>query len=221
MVNNCMALSKDEVKKIQTGGIDWAGQPLKVDGIMGPKTAWWKGILSLDPKRQEVLRLALGYHATNMGEKTGRNDGDFVDMLFKPVDLQKRGYSWCVAYISHCYRECGVTWPKYHVSAWSVIDWAKENNRLVEEPMPSDIEVFLYPKVKGEDWQGHGRIITAYDPVTKRTAGVDGNVQNLVRVGYRDPRPNRYFVRPLGFTANHGTLMMPTGLIDLDGLADR
>lgn len=217
-----MALSKDEVKTIQTGGIDWLGYPLVVDGIYGKKTAWWHGVTTLDQKRQEVQRLALGYHASNVGiETTGRNDGPFVDMLFKPVGLQKRGFPWCIAYVSHCYTQCNVPWPKYHVSAYQVIEWAKDNSKLVEEPLPSDLEIFLYPKVKDEDWKGHGRIITAYDPVTKRTAGVDGNVQNSVFCGYRDQRPDRYFVRPTGFTNKHGVLTMPTGLIDLDGLADR
>jgi hypothetical protein len=212
-------LTKDEVKKIQAGGIDWNGQPLKQDGDYGQRTKWWHGITTLDQKRQDVLKLALGYHAANMGEATGKNDGAFVDMLFKPVGL--RNLAWCLAFVSHCYTRCNVPWPKYHVSAYQVIQWAKENQKFVTEPMPGDLEVFLYEKVKGEDWKGHGRIVTGYDTITGRTAGVDGNVTNLVRVGFRDPRPDRFYVRPTGFTANHGTLVMPTGLVDLDGLADR
>jgi len=216
-----MTLTKQHVLDIQKNGIDWFGEPLARDGIYGPKTAWWEGILTLDPKRQAVLRLALGYHAVNAGEATGRNDGTFVDMLFEPVGMQKKGYAWCVAFISHCYRMCGADWPIYHTSAWQVIDWAKKNGKLVPEPLPGDAEVFLYPKVSGEDWKGHGRIVTGFDAKTGRTAGVDGNVENAVRVGYRDPRPNRFFVRPEGLTGTYGALVMPTKLVDLDGLADR
>jgi hypothetical protein len=212
-----MALTKDEVSKIQTGGIDWKGQPLVVDGIWGPRTAWWQGISSLGQKRQNVLRLALGYSASNIQfEKTGRNDSPFVDKLFEPVGLEGRGYPWCVSLVSFILRECEVPWPVYHVSAYRLIEWAKINNKIVDEPYPADIEVFLYPKIKGEDYKGHGRFVTAYDKKTKRTAGVDGNVQNSVFCGYRDSRPDRYFVRP-----DYEVLTMPTGLIDLDGLADR
>lgn len=217
-----MTLTKNEILTIQNNGIDWTGQPLVRDGIWGPKTAWWQGILSLDEKRQAVQRLALGYHASNVGiEATGHNDGPFVGMLFKPVGMQKRNLPWCIAYVSHIYRECGVPWPKYHTSAWQVIQWARENGKLVNNPLPSDLEVFLYPAVKGEDRKGHGRIITAYDVTTGRTAGVDANVENTIRIGYRDPRPERYFVRPNGFTSQSGVLTMPKNLIDLDGLGDR
>ncbi len=214
-------MTKDEIKTIQTGGIDWNGQPLIVDGTYGQKTAWWNGIKSLDQKRQDVLRLDLGYHAANMGEATGDNDGPFVNMLFKPVGMEGKHYAWCIALASYCYTKCGVIWPKYHTSAWQVIQWAKENAKTVTDPLPGDLEVFLYAKVAGEDWKGHGRIITGYDAATGRTAGVDGNITNMVRVGFRDPRPDRYFVRPAGLTTQHGTLTMPTGLTDLDGLADR
>lgn len=215
-----MVLTKQQIINLQSTGIDWFGNPLKPDGVLGPKTHWWQGITTLDQKRQDVIKLALGYHASNVGvELTGHNDGPFIDMLFEPVGL--KNLAWCIAFCSHVYRKCGVPWPKYHTSAWQVIQWAKENGRLIESPLPSDLEVFLYPAVRGEDRKGHGRIVLAYDATTGRTAGVDGNVQNTIRIGYRDPRPDRYFVRPNGFTAHHGQLTMPTGLVDLDGLADR
>lgn len=217
-----MNLSKNEIISIQSNGIDWAGQPLVKDGDYGPRTQWWNGILSLDSKRQAVQKLALGYHAANVGvELTGHNDGPFIDMLFKPVGMQEKGYPWCCALVSHVYRECGVAWPVYHTSAWQIIQWAKKNGKIVTSPLPSDIEVFLYPAVPGQDRKGHARIVTGYDIKTGRTAGVDGNVGNTIRVGYRDIRPERYFVRPNGLTHQSGALTMPANLIDLDGLLDR
>jgi hypothetical protein len=215
-------MTPEEVETIQDGGIDWLGRPLRVDGDYGPKTAWWHGITTLDKKRQEVQRLALGYHASNIVfEKTGRNDSEFIDKLFEPVGLQGRGYPWCCALVSHIMRECGVEWPKYHVSAWAIIDWAKRNNLIVEDPLPSDVEVFLYPKVKGEDRKGHGRIVSAWDKPNKISCGVDGNVQNSIRVGRRHERPERYFVRPAGFTDVHGVLTFPVNTVNLDQLGDR
>lgn len=212
-----MAFTKEQVLKIQENGIDWLGNPLVADGIYGAKTAWWHGISGLSQKRQDVLRLALGYHATDMGEATGRNDGEFVDTLFKPVGLQKRGFPWCVAFISHCLTKCEVPWPIYHVSAYNLIEWAKANNIIVEDPWPADLEVFLYPKVKGEDWRGHGRIVTGYSKKTGRTSGVDGNVNNSVYCGFRDVRPDRYFVRP----DYEAPLTLPIKLPDLDKYGDR
>jgi hypothetical protein len=211
-----------EIKLIQPNGIDWLGNPLKVDGITGPKTKWWQGILSLDLKRQNVLRLALGYHASNIVfEKTGRNDSEFVDKLFEPVGMQRKGYPWCCALVSHIMRECDVEWPKYHVSAWTIIDWAKRNNLIVEDPLPSDIEAYLYPKIKGEDRKGHVRIVSAWDKPNKISCGVDGNINNDIRVGRRHERPDRYFIRASNLTGSHGDLFFPVNTVNLDQLADR
>lgn len=217
-----MALTKEQVKQIQSqpGAIDWFGQPLKVDGDYGPKTRWWHYLTTIAPQRQAVVKLALGYHAMNVAEvPLGSNRGQMVDMFMAPTGL-KPGKPWCAGFVSHCLRKCNVTWPVYHASAWSVIDWAKKNGKLVEEPWIGDVEAFLYPQKPGEDRQGHVRIVTGYNLDTQVSYGVDGNVTNCVRVGTRHQRPERYFIRPGYEEIELIVKQLPTNMMALDNLGD-
>ncbi len=224
-------MTPDDIKEIQKNGIDWLGNPLVVDGKLGSKTNWWMGISSLSVKRQELIRILLGYHASNIVfEKTGKNDSDFVDMLFKPVGLQKKGYPWCAALVSHALQKCGIQAP-YLVSAYAYIEWGKGTSKMypsdkgclfVDTPLPGDIEAFLYPKKPGDTQiTGHVRTVLAFDPETKSTVGVDGNSSNDIRVGERHDRPQRYFIRVPGMGTEHGPLHYPKGTVDLDQLGDR
>lgn len=217
-------MTSAEIKAIQKSGIDWYGNPLKVDGIIGPKTLWWSGIKSLSQQRQDVISLALGYHATGMGEATGKNDGTFVDMLLGPVKL--RNMSWCVAFVAHCMKKSGVSIPVYFTGAEQLIKAVSSPRctyaKFVDEPIPCDVEVYLYPRKAGDTYsQGHARLVTGYDPATKITAGVDGNVTNCVRTGLRHDRPERKFVRFNALGEQHGDLVMPVNMMKLDNLGDR
>src|SRR5689334_18962820 len=118
-------MTPKEIEQIQSTGIDWLGKPLLVDGVLGPKTNWWMGITSLSQIRQDLIRIALGYHASNIVfENTGHNDSEFVDMLMRPVGLHGRGYPWCLGFASHCAIKAGVKMP-YIVSAYQAIEWGK------------------------------------------------------------------------------------------------
>lgn len=209
-------MTSDEIKALQKTGIDYYGNPLKVDGIDGNKTAWWRGIASLSQQRQDVIRLALGYHAVGMGETTGKNDGTFVDMLLAPSKLHN--VPWCLALCSHVYRKCGVDWPKYHVSAYSALEWAKANNKLVLDPLPGDLCVYLHDKQPGDTQiKGHGEIVLASDDQFMYDVG--GNISNQVRSGRRIRSPRMKFIQVMD--TQHGTMTVPTGMMRIDALADR
>ncbi len=211
-------MTSEEIKAIQKNGVDWYGTPLKVDGVVGPKTLWWKGLLSLSLQRQEVLKLALGYHAVGAGEATGKNDGTFVDMLFAPIGMSKKNLPWCVALISHTYRKAGVPLPKYFTSAYQVITWAEQNGKLVDSPLPGDMVVYLHPKQPGDTQiKGHGEINLAIDD--QYVYDVAGNVSNNVRVGRRVRTPAMKFIRLMD--DQHGELTVPTGMMRIDSLGDR
>jgi hypothetical protein len=212
----------DEIKAIQAGGIDWFGAPLKVDGDLGARTRWWLGMTSIDPLRQAATKLVLKYHHDKMGEVHGNdigNDGTFVEMLLRPRKMKLQ--PWCIALASHIYQTVGIDWPEYHVSTWGCIEWAKKQGLIVTDPLPMDLECFLYPKIAGKDRQGHGRLILAFDPITKDTVGVDGNVGDKVTCGRRRDRPDRYFIRPRGLGTQHKNLTYPTGMLYLDNIGDR
>ena len=218
-------MTPEQIKKIQFDGIDWLGNPLKVDGLMGPKTEWWHAISQLSEQRQDVLKLALGYHTMGMGEDRNNsiaNDGTFVDMLLKPVRLKHQ--PWCLAFCSHVYWKCTIHWPAYVTGAKQLVDLVKAGKQavFVDVPLPGDIEVFLYPLEKGNTHQpGHGRIVTGYDPKTGETAGVDGNVGDAVRVGRRRNRPERYFVRAKNLGDSCVEVPFPKNLMYLDNLVTR
>ncbi len=217
-------MTPNEIKAIQKTGIDFYGNPLKVDGALGNKTNWWIGITSLSPLRQEVLRIALGYHAAGMAEDKNNsiaNDGTFVDMLLAPVGLRYK--PWCCCFISHCMRKAGVSWPVYYASAYQLREWGKANKLMVEQPVPGDLEILIHEKKPGDTQVlGHARIITGYEIATGNTSGVDGNVTDCVRVGYRRPQHERYFLRPpqLG-GASAIALTYPQGLPYIDNIGDR
>lgn len=186
-----------EIKSIQKNGIDWFGDPLKQDGDYGPKTRWWHQVSQYAPLRIEVLRRALGYHAAGMGEIHGNdtpNDG-FAERCLQPVKLKNK--PWCIAFVSLVLRESGVEWKKYHVSAWSLREWAKQNNLFVTDPIPGDIFTILYPKKPNEDWKGHGGFYIGDDLLDSKSFinSCDGNVADRVCAGRRKIENDMKFIR--------------------------
>lgn len=220
-----MNLTVQEIRSIQVGGVDWYGSPLSIDGKYGPRTAWWHGISLLSEERQTLIKTALAYHAIGAKEEPSiENGGTFVDMLLKPVGL--KNVSWCLAFVSHCQRKSGIKLPTYFTGAEQLIQAVSSPSctyaHFVDTPIPGDVEVFLYDKKPGDTrTPGHGRIVLGFESNTKKTAGVDGNVNDAVRVGYRHDRPNRKFVRFDAMGESHNVLTMPSGMMSLDNLTDR
>lgn len=219
-------MTKEQVLAIQKDGIDWFGWPLRQDGDYGPKTQWWEGISTLSNLRQETLRVSLGHHAAGMGEIHGnsiQNDGAFVEMLFKPTPWLKNA-PWCIALVSHVCRKVGVPWPKYHTSAWQVIEWARQMGYIVDEPLPGDVYAFLYPKKPGDtQHKGHGGFVIGTGEVEgkKYLAVSDGNVGDACRVGRRLWTEDKVFIRVPELGTQHGKLTMPNKLMRLDSVGDR
>jgi hypothetical protein len=211
-------IAPEQIRLIQDGGIDWFGEPLKVDGDWGPRTDWWNVIRQLSQPRQNFLRLALGYHAVGAREEPSiENGGTFVDMLLKPANL--RHLPWCAAYVSHCARKSGITWPVYYVSAWALMEYGRKNKLFVEDPLPGDIHVKLHPKQPGEQWKGHVGIYLGGDK--DFFACCDGNVNNAVRVGRRARAPGICFVRLVPREDGDADPGLPPKLMRLDGVGDR
>lgn len=212
-------MTSEEIKAIQKSGIDWYGNPLKIDGDAGPKTKWWIGITSLSVLRQDVIRIALGYHASGMKEIAGNsiaNDGTFVDMLLRPAGL--RNQPWCVSFCSHVYVKAGVPWKKYQTSAWGLIDWATKQGKLVDDPLPGDLFAFLHDRHPGDtQWKGHGGIVLAKEG--EFLYNCEGNVTDAVRSGRRGITPAMKFIRVMD--THHGELIFPEKTMRIDGLVDR
>lgn len=217
-------MTPEQVKAIQKDGIDWFGHPLSIDGKLGPKTNWWIQINQLEKPRVDLLRIALGYHASGMKEDMNNsiaNDGTFVDMLLKPAGL--RYQPWCIAFVSHCIRKAGIEWKTYHTSAWGLIKWAEQNKLLVNEPSPGDLFAFLYPRKPGDTkWSGHGGIVTGSDVNDSKNFinTVEGNIGDSVRAGRRAIRPEMIYIRIPG-TGQPNTITIDKLLMKIDSLGDR
>lgn len=210
-------LAHEQIIQIQTGGIDWNGVSLEVDGKWGDKTAWWAGILTLPFQRQKIIRTCLEYYHKDTREDAGRpNRSTVVDSFEKPAGLL--GEPWCVMFTSKVLRECFFdesVWP-YHTSAYGLLEWAKKTNRVVKDPLPGDLFAFLH--LDDPKHSGHGGIVLAADALW--IADCDGNVGDRVRVGRR-ARDGLTFIRtvdPVG-----PQLVMPPRekLDNLDGSRTR
>jgi hypothetical protein len=187
-----MTLDAAQIRDLQTGGIDWTGEDLLVDGKWGPKTAWWAYICSLPDVQQSIVLNALHYYHIGTKEDAGRhNRGKIVDMFQEAGGLGP-GNPWCAAFVSYIMRKSQADWPVYHMSAWSIIEWAKATGRITDTPQPGFCFAFLYtPEVKGFT-PGHCGVIVANDD--KHIVDCDGNAGDRVRVGYR-ARKGLTFIR--------------------------
>lgn len=208
-------LSNDQVKLIQKGGVDWLGAALTVDGMYGPRTQFWHYVASLCPMRQDIVRQNLRFHA--MGVKDdGHNRGELVDKFVAPSGLAP-GVPWCIAMQSHVLTDVGADWPVYHMSAFKLLEWAKENNRLTDRPLPGDLHCFLYPKGHALYGSGHGGCVIM--PGTSWMAVCDGNVSDAVTVGMR-AREGLSFIRTVEDDVQQLSVSS-MGLTRLDGWKDR
>jgi CHAP domain-containing protein len=201
----------DQLKALQQRGIDWLGQPLQVDGNLGPKTEWFAYLESLDRRREMIVRTALKYFAQGVRETPGQpNRGPVVDLFQAPTGMAL-GFPWCLSFVSYVMTEAGADWPVYHASAAAAMAWAAKERRIVKNPLPGDVFTFLYPPESKLAGHGHGGIVLGYDGTW--IADCDGNVGDSVRVGFR-AAAGLSFIRTL---KSEVAPVMPQGLVRLDG----
>lgn len=211
-----MTLDQQQIKFLQAGGIDWNGERLKVDGDYGPKTQWWHGISTLPELRIRVIKTALMHNGIK--EDTGRpNRSTTIDRIQKPGGLGL-GNPWCIAFVSAVLRDCSVSWPVYHMSAYELLKWAKAEGRITTEPLPGDLFAFLYDTKAVGFTPGHGGFVLGANE--DWIADVDGNVGDSVKVGKR-ARQGLTFIRTV--VDERIPLIMPPlkDLVNLDGARTR
>lgn len=110
------------VRAFQSQNLDQHGQPLVVDGRVGPLT-WWsvsnpkpdvKPVMAVDFSQmpspdaggtevgRAALKAAIGELQAGAGEVGGDNLGPFVRKYLLPAGLPE-GNSWCASFVSWCY----------------------------------------------------------------------------------------------------------------------
>lgn len=86
--------------------------------------------------------LAIAENELGVREKTGKNDGERVELYLKYIDLPK-GHAWCGAYTSWVYKQAGLSKPR---TGWTPALFPA--NRLVKKPMPGDLFGIYFPSLK-------------------------------------------------------------------------
>ena len=165
------------VRAFQSQNLDQHGQPLVVDGQVGPLT-WWSlthlkpdietptaiDFRQLPPEEaggsqlgRSALEVAIGELASGAGEVGGDNRGPFVRKYLN--GMADEGSSWCAGFVSFCFSQntAGIPFP-YTVGARDMLKkfrdrgWAHQPQSGYE-PKPGDIVVWWREKLAG--WRGH------------------------------------------------------------------
>jgi hypothetical protein len=170
------------VRAFQSQNLDQHGQPLVIDGKVGPLT-WW----SLTNPKPEIrpysavdytqmppmemggsvrslaaLSIAIGELKAGACEQGGNNCGPYVRKYLEPAGLPE-GNSWCASFVSWCYlKGCGedarlMPFP-YCPGARALLSKFKTNSWAYGPqsgylPKPGDIVVWWREQLSG--WQGH------------------------------------------------------------------
>jgi hypothetical protein len=170
------------VRAFQSENLDQHGQPLVIDGIVGPLT-WWslnnpKPVIEpfsavdcaqMPPpqlKRGEIAWAALAAAVAELnagaGEVGGDNRGPWVKKYLEPAGLPE-GNSWCASFVSWCYLQASGgdedAMPfAYCPGARALLKEFKDKGMGYApnsgyEPKPGDIVVWWREKLEG--WLGH------------------------------------------------------------------
>lgn len=171
------AQTYNAVRAFQAQNLDQHGQPLTVDGTVGPLT-WWSlthpkpalkppsavvyermppASLGGSPRGRAALAVAIREMKAGAGEIGGDNRGPFVRKYLNGIVPE--GNSWCASFVSFCYsrHKRGIPFD-YTVGARDLLrqlrsrGWAHAPGSGYE-PEPGDIVVWW--RVRADGWQGH------------------------------------------------------------------
>jgi hypothetical protein len=170
------------VRAFQSQNLDQHGQPLVVDGKVGPLT-WW----SLTNPKPEIatptaidygempplelggsalgrasLSAAIGELNAEAREIGGNNKGPWVRKYLEPAGLEE-GNAWCASFVSWCYLEASggdksqMPFP-YSPGARDLLSKFKSKGwaigpGIVYEPKPGDLVFWWRESLEG--WKGH------------------------------------------------------------------
>lgn len=141
------------------------------------------------------LDTAVMYYNLNVKEKTGNNDGYYVEKFLKSVGL-KKGSPWCAAFVSYCLivnkdlikKEFFVTSGLANNLYKKDISFSYVHILLgLYKPVPGDIVIWK----RGETIYGHTGFVYYWNVQYGYT--IEGNVQNAVRYLKRSIEPLNYF----------------------------
>lgn len=176
---------KRSVEAFQVANLDASGQPLVVDGKVGPHTHWaldaalgkkqvapvpvtppLVNVSGGSPAGQAALKVAQG--ELGHGEQGSDNHGPDIIKYFSGHGSQ--GQSWCAAFVSYCFNQAAPAVFGYQTSAQALHNKMKSlgyayTPSLNNPPQPGDIICWLRVDPKNPQktaWQGHVGIVQRY-----------------------------------------------------------
>jgi hypothetical protein len=174
--------TQNAVKAFQSENLDQHGQPLVVDGKVGPLTHWSlthpkpaiavpaavdftsmpTDSLGGSAVGRRSLQICIAELRAGAGEVGGNNRGPFVRKYLEPAGIME-GSSWCASFASWCFLQASgavleaMPFP-YSPGARAMLhefkhrDWAHAPGSAYV-PLPGDL-VFWW-RVQAQGWQGH------------------------------------------------------------------
>lgn len=166
------------VRAFQSQNLDQLGQPLVIDGEVGPLT-WWslthKKPVIITPSAidyakappaalggskigRAALKVAIDEMNSGAGEIGGNNKGKWVRKYLKPTGIDE-GNSWCASFVSWCFLQAGGgnrdDMPfRYSPGARDILSQLQKKGftRKPEEqyqPLPGDLVIWWREKLAG------------------------------------------------------------------------
>ena len=162
------------IRRFQSEACDWTGDPLVVDGQLGPRTKWALAIADQPRYRRDIVRIATFEHGV-VEEPLGSNRGAAVDAYLQPAGVGL-GQPWCAAFVSWVLREAGCLGElRYTASAAAML---RQLRPCIGEPLPGDVFGWINP-----DGTGHVGFVIGSDALDIVTC--EGNSRHAVRVNRR------------------------------------
>lgn len=160
-----MLRDAQEIKMFQSAHLNHLGQPLEIDGVLGPQTMWAAGLLELPSQRQFTLGRCQVAQQRQVFEARGDNRHPFIDALNVEVNAPA-GSAWCASF---------ACWAIGYIKVTASAQQLGKSLDNVQYPTPGD--VMWYPT---GSWQGHCGIVIA---VGKHDVlCLEGNRRNALRM---------------------------------------
>ena len=156
-------MTPDDLREFQRAHTGVFGQPLVVDGILGPQTQWALDLFSCSPRRRAtVARAQAAVGVTE--DPPGSNRGHRIDEWLQRCHVST-GLPWCAAFASWCLETVAIAGAQAIGRHFPAVD----------SPLPGDLMWFSTAASTG-----HCGIVLGLGPHEVMT--VEGNCADAVRV---------------------------------------
>jgi CHAP domain len=167
-------MTPEDIRFYQQTHKNHLGQPLKVDGTLGPQTRWSLDFDTIAEQRRDVITRAQTY--IGLEENPPRSNDDPLKLISTWLKRCSAGSGepWCAAFASHC-----LSVGARVIKQAGAINLGK-HFPSTDEPRPGDL--FWYPT--GTSGHGHVGLIIGvgwYEVMT-----IEGNCENAVRCVRRE-----------------------------------